>query len=141
MHRMVYEHLRSPESTRRNLLGSPSPHVDFSRVYKTVFWKETTWLAYQDTGREDINMMVSHQRNKGSEHPNQQGSPLPRTALYNGLLPASNPHDSLLKSKNVQNLFFFPSDPQIVVLKICTLPKQYGCSPRAICLLHNSTAC
>lgn len=45
--RVVYEHLRSPECARWNLLGSPSPHVDFSRVYETVLWKETTWLSYQ----------------------------------------------------------------------------------------------
>lgn len=51
VHGMVYEHLGSPESARRDLLGRPSPHVDFSRVYKTVFGKETTGLSYQDTGK------------------------------------------------------------------------------------------
>jgi hypothetical protein len=39
VYRVVYEHLRSPERSRRNLLGSPSPHIDFSRIYKTVLWK------------------------------------------------------------------------------------------------------
>jgi hypothetical protein len=60
MHRVVYEHLRSPESARRNLLGSPSPHVNFSRVYKTVLWKETTGFSYQDKGGEDKSISVSH---------------------------------------------------------------------------------
>lgn len=34
----------------------------------------------------------------------------------------------------------FPSDTQIVLLKILILSQQCGSSPRAICLLHNSTA-
>lgn len=50
MYRVVYEHLRPPERSRWDLLGSPSPHIDFSRVYETVLWKETTWPSYRDTG-------------------------------------------------------------------------------------------
>ena len=107
MHRMVYEHLRSPESARRNLLGSPSPHVDFSRVYKTVLWKETTGLSYQDTGKGRQNITVSHKRNQGSEYLKEQGSPLPPTSSLQHSRASPLPAlDSPIEELECPELFF-----------------------------------
>lgn len=136
MHRMVYEHLRSPESARRNLLRSPSPHVDFSGVYETVLWKETTGLSYQDTGkgRQKQQLATSETRDRS---PWTAGLPCASHFYY---VPPPAPPPLPTEEEECPELFF-SSDAQTVLLKICILPKQYGSSSRAICILHNFTAC